>query len=894
MTSAERRRVESFGRPEDGIREATPWYHWGPYVAERAWGTVREDYSDDGDAWAHFPHDHARSRAYRWSEDGMAAVCDSEQRLCMGLALWNGRDPILKERMFGLANEEGNHGEDVKEYWWYLDAVPSHAWSRWRYHYPQAEFPYRDLIDTNAARDRTVGEYELLDTGVFDDDRYWVVEVDHAKAEPDDLIMCIRVTNAGPDAATLHVLPHLWFRNTWSWDHGAARRTLRATSDTTVEGDHPRVGPMTWSLQPGPDGAAPELLFCENETNTQRLYESEANGPWVKDGINDHVVDGAASVNPERVGSKAAAWYRLDVDPGATATVRVRLRPSSADGDPFADVDDVLARREAEADEFYDELLDGVDPEQATVARQAFAGMLCGKQFYNYDVRRWLAGDPTQPPPPPERRNGRNAAWRHVDARDLLSMPDPWEYPWFASWDLAFHTVPLAHLDPAFAKYQLLGLCREWFQHPNGAIPAYEWDFSDVNPPVLAWAALEVFDIDGRRDHAFLARLLPKLLANFAWWVNRQDPEGNNVFSGGFLGLDNISAVNRSILPADGTLEQSDGTAWMAFYALSLMQMSVILAREDEVWVDLAVKFVEHFTLIVDAMQAHDLWNDEDGFFYDVFRTVDGTDIPIPVRSMVGVLPLLAMIVVDLDVIGDGGMFHRRFQQYVERHHERGELSQWGEVVRTQAGADAFAIGLIPPGSTRRVLRRLFDPAEFLSPNGLRSLSKYHEAHPVHVDLAGVAATADYEPGESTTAMFGGNSNWRGPVWMPVNVLILRALQRHAAVLGGEATFEYPTGSDRVLDLDECVEDLRRRLIGLFLRGDDGRRPSDGPDDRFVHDPHWRDQITFSEYFHGDDGRGLGASHQTGWTGLVADLIVRPDPSTRRPASPSAPPRDGP
>ena len=886
MTSAERRRVETFGRPEDGIREATPWYHWGPYVAERAWGTVREDYSDDGDAWAHFPHDHARSRAYRWSEDGMAAVCDSEQRLCMGLALWNGRDPILKERMFGLANEEGNHGEDVKEYWWYLDAVPSHSWSRWRYHYPQAEFPYRDLIDTNAARGRDVGEYELLDTGVFDDDRYWVVEVDHAKADPDDLIMCIRVTNVGPDAATLHVLPHLWFRNTWSWDHGATRRTLRATSATAIEGDHPRVGPMTWSLDVGPDGAAPELLFCENETNTQRLYESVANGPHVKDGINDHVVDGATSVNPDRIGSKAAAWYRLDVEPGATATVRVRLRPSSTTGDPFADADDVLARRESEADEFYDELLDGVDAEQAAVARQAFAGMLCGKQFYNYDVRRWLAGDPTQPPPPPERRHGRNSAWRHVDARDLLSMPDPWEYPWFASWDLAFHTVPLAHLDPAFAKYQLLGLCREWFQHPNGAIPAYEWDFSDVNPPVLAWAALEVFEIDGRRDHAFLARLLPKLLANFAWWVNRQDPEGNNVFSGGFLGLDNISAVNRSILPADGTLEQSDGTAWMAFYALSLMQMSVILAREDDVWVDLAVKFVEHFTLIVDAMQAHDLWNDEDGFFYDVFRTADGTDIPIPVRSMVGVLPLLAMIVVDLDVIGDGGMFHRRFQQYLERHHERGELSQWGEVVRTHAGSDAFAIGLIPPGSTRRVLRRLFDPTEFLSPNGLRSLSKYHEEHPVHVDLAGVAASADYEPGESTTAMFGGNSNWRGPVWMPVNVLILRSLQRYASVLGSEATFEYPTGSDRVLDLDECVEDVRRRLIGLFLRGEDGRRPSDGPDARYVHDPNWRDQITFSEYFHGDDGRGLGASHQTGWTGLVADLIVRPDPSFRRPARP--------
>jgi hypothetical protein len=881
VTSVERTRVESFGHPEDGLRDATPWYHWGPYLSERQWGTVREDYSPDGQAWTYFPHDHARSRAYRWGEDGMAGVTDVEQRVCLALALWNGKDPILKERMFGLTGPEGNHGEDVKEYWWYVDALPSHAWLRWRYHYPQGEFPYDDLVAENGRRGFGDAEYELLDTGAFDDDRYWVVEVRHAKAEPDDLLMEVQVTNAGPETATLHVLPHLWFRNTWSWSTRESRPEMRATDPSTVALEHPWLGALTWSLDTGPDGSDAELLFCENETNALRLYGSEASGPYPKDGINDHVVGGAPSVNPDLVGSKVAGWYRLTVEPGATTTVRVRLRPAGSTGDPFSDFDAVMARRRAEADEFYDELLAGVAEAEAHVARQAFAGMIWGKQFYAYDVKRWLAGDQTQPLPPESRRGIRNSRWPHLDARDILSMPDPWEYPWFATWDLAFHAVTLAHVDPAFAKYQLLVLCREWFQHPNGALPAYEWNFDDVNPPVHAWAALEVFDIDGGRDRDFLARLLPKLLLNFTWWVNRQDAEGDHVFSGGFLGLDNISAIDRSNLPAKGRLEQSDGTSWMAFYSLSLLQMALDLAEEDPVWVDIAVKFVEHFALIVDAMHSQDLWDHEDGFFYDVFRTEDGVDIPIKVRSMVGVLPLLGTALIGPEVLEREGLLHKRFMQFVERFlDEEDRVTPRGDIVHGADG-DLLVVGVIPPLDARRVLTRVFDESEFLSPHGLRALSAYHRDHPVHVDLAGVQASVDYEPAESTTGMFGGNSNWRGPVWMPVNVLVLRALQRYASLLGERFTYEYPTGSGQIMDLDECAEDLRRRLVSLFLPAEDGHRPCYGGIARFRDDPHWADLVQFNEYFHGDNGAGLGATHQTGWTGLVADLIVRPDPFLR-------------
>ncbi|MBK9178695.1 MAG: glucosidase [Acidimicrobiales bacterium] len=878
MPSAERTRVESFGHPEDGLREATPWYHWGPYVSERAWGTVREDYSAHGSAWEYFPHDHARSRAYRWGEDGMAGVCDVEQRLCMALALWNGRDPILKERMFGLSGPEGNHGEDVKEYWWYLDALPSHAWLQWRYHYPQAEFPYADLVAESARRDQHQPEYELMDTGVFDDDRYWVVDVAHAKADPYDLLMEIRVTNAGPAPATLHVLPHLWFRNTWAWDPGRERPTLRGTGSDRVAVEHPRLGDLVWEVDRAPDGTAPSLLFCDNETNVRLLHGSDQSPAHPKDGINDHVVSGAPTVDPDGTGTKCAAWYRLEAGPGETLVVRVRLRPPSPTA-PFGErFDEVLADRRKEADEFYAEVIpDGVSDDERLVARQAFAGMIWGKQFYCYDVKRWLEGDPTQPPSPPERRSGRNTAWAHMDARDILSMPDPWEYPWFAAWDLAFHTIALAHVDPAFAKYQLIALCREWFQHPNGALPAYEWEFGDVNPPVHAWAALHVWDVDGRRDHRFLARLLPKLLLNFTWWVNRIDPEGDHVFSGGFLGLDNISAIDRSHLPVGGRLEQADGTSWMAFYALTLLQMAKYLAETDDAWTDVEIKFIEHFVLIVDAMHSEGLWDDDDGFFYDVFHTDDGRQIPIRVRSLVGVLPLLATVVLGPDVLGPIGTLRKRFARYLDRFDPETMVTGRGRVVASPDG-QVLVVGVIPPGDGRRVLTRVFDPDEFLSPHGLRGLSRYHADHPASADLAGTIVSVDYEPAESTTRMFGGNSNWRGPVWMPTNYLILRSLQRNARALGHDALFEYPTGSGQELELADCAEDLRRRLVSLFLRGPDGRRPCHGWVDKLQHDPRWRDNIFFNEYFHGDDGAGLGAMHQTGWTGLVADLICRPDP----------------
>ncbi len=880
MSSKERERVSSFGHPEDGLYEATPWYRWGPYLSERAWGTVREDYSSGGSAWDYFPHDHARSRAYRWGEDGMAGVSDVGQNLCMALALWNGRDPILKERMFGVTGPQGNHGEDAKDYWWFLDAVPSHAWLRWRYHYPQAEFPYAALVDENGRRDHGQPEYELLDTGVFDDDRYWVVDVVHAKADPHDLLMEISVTNAGPEESTLHVLPHLWFRNTWSWDAGVERPTLRGLGPRTVAVAHPRFGELTWELDSDPGGAAPDLLFCDNDTNLRRLYESQDSPAYPKDGINDHVVSGAATVNPDGLGTKAAGWYRLTVAPGATQVVRVRLRkpsPQPAFGKRF---DKVLTQRMAEADDFYREVIpDAVDDDARLVARQAFAGMIWGKQFYCYDVKRWLDGDPTQPAPPPERRHGRNAGWLNVDARDILSMPDPWEYPWFAAWDLAFHTIALAHLDPAFAKYQLLAMCREWFQNPNGALPAYEWEFGDANPPVHAWAALHVWDIDGRRDTDFLARLLPKLLMNFTWWVNQMDPEGDHLFGGGFLGLDNISAIDRSNLPRGGRLEQADGTSWMAYYCLTLLEMARILAEKVDAWTDIEVKFIEHFVLIVDAMQSKGLWDEEDGFFYDVFHTSDGTEIPIKVRSMVGVLPLMGMVPLGPRLLGILATLQKRFAGFLGQEGVTASDRGRGRVFPVP-GTDTLAIGVVPPGASRRVLTRLFDESEFLSPYGLRALSKYHEENPLWVDIGGSYVSVDYEPGESRTGMFGGNSNWRGPVWMPVNYLLLRNLQRYARALGDGVEIEYPTGSGENATLGACAEDLRARLISLFLRGADGRRPCHGWVHKVQEDARWRDNITFNEYFHGDNGAGLGASHQTGWTGLVADLICRPDPFT--------------
>jgi len=640
--SAERNRVETFGHLENGLRQAGDWYHWGPYLSERQWGTVREDYSADGTAWEYLPHDHARSRAYRWGEDGLAGFSDVEGRLCLSLALWNGRDPILKERIFGLTGNQGNHGEDAKEYWWYLDAVPSHAWNRWRYHYPQRAFPYDDLVAENARRGKQDPEYELLDTGVFDEDRYWIVEVDYAKGDAHDVLMTVRVTNAGPDAERLHVLPTAWYRNTWAWGDGEERPEIRSGGAARVVTTHPFLG----ELELCADGT-PTTLFCDNETNEERLFGASSASPTPKDGINDHVVEGADSV-AAGAGTKTAFWYVLDVAPGATATVRVRLRPAVRGGNPWEDFDAIAARRLDEANEFYEELTPSeASADEALVLRQSLAGMLWSKQLYAYDVARWLDGDPTQPTPPASRLTGRNSRWRTFDALDIMSMPDKWEYPWFAAWDLAFHTVALARVDPAFAKYQLILLCREWFQHPNGALAAYEWSFDDVNPPVQAWAALEVFAIDGARDTAFLERIFDKLLVNFTWWVNREDKDGSNVFEGGFLGLDNIGPIDRSHLPAGWFLEQSDGTGWMGFYALSMAAIASILTARGRPTTDLVLKFLEHFALISDALESQGLWDEADDFFYDQLRLPDGTIVPVKVRSIVGILPLLGVAAID-------------------------------------------------------------------------------------------------------------------------------------------------------------------------------------------------------------------------------------------------------
>ena len=897
---AERDRVAGFGRLEDGLRQAGDWYLWGPYVSERQWGTVREDYSADGEAWDYLPHDHARSRAYRWGEDGLAGFCDIEQRLCLGLALWNGRDPILKERAFGLTGAQGNHGEDVKEYWWYLDALPSHAWNRWRYHYPQAAFPYEDLISQNAARGRLQPEYELIDTGVFDVSRYWIVEVHYAKSDPGDLLMAISVTNAGPEPATLHVLPTAWFRNTWSWDGDAPRPVLMAAGPASVAIEHPFLGPLELIAGRGQGDAVPVSLFCENETNTRRLFGTEPVTPYPKDGINDHVVSGAATVNPAGQGTKCAFWYQVTVAPGATAELRLRLRPSggpaseapaagaatggtATGGTDAGDAlgpgfDGVMAARRAEADEFYAGLTpDGATADEAMVMRQAFAGMLWCKQMYYYDVARWLDGDPAQPPPPAGRAAGRNSRWRHFDAFDIMSMPDKWEYPWFAAWDLAFHCVALAHVDPAFAKYQMILLCREWFQHPGGALPAYDWDFGDVNPPVQAWAALEVFAVDGGRDIDFLSRVFDKLLVNFTWWVNREDAEGNNLFEGGFLGLDNIGPIDRSHLPVGGVLEQSDATGWMGFFSMAMASIAVVLHRSGQrPALDLVLKFLEHFAAIRDALDGQGLWDDADSLYYDRLVTPAGDAVPVRVRSIACMIPALAVGVIDETMLRRSLVLGKQFAGLLQ-NREAGDpagLAARG-LLRGAPGEQRLLLSLVGRERLGPMLSRLFDEAEFLSAHGLRALSAYHRDHPYQIDVEGYRATIDYEPAESTTPMFGGNSNWRGPVWFPLNYLVISVLERYHRFFGGELTIEYPARSGRQVTLDLVANDLRDRLISIFTRGPDGRRACFGGTGLLQDDPAWRDNLIFSEYFDGDDGAGLGASHQTGWTGLIADVIRR-------------------
>jgi hypothetical protein len=885
---AESDRVAGFGRLEDGLRQAGDWYRWGPYVSERQWGTVREDYSPDGEAWDYLPHDHARSRAYRWGEDGLAGFSDIEQRLCLGLALWNGQDPILKERPFGLTSTQGNHGEDVKEYWWYLDAVPSHVWNRWRYHYPQRQFPYEELINGNAARNRQQPEYELIDTGVFDDDRYWITEVCYAKAGPDDILMTIEVTNAGPDEAELHVLPTAWFRNTWSWTSGADKPELVAAparaGAARVTLTHPFVGEMELLAAAGPGGVVPQTLCCENETNIARLFGAEPLTAYPKDGINDHVITGAATVNPAGRGTKCAFWYRLSVAGGATARLQLRLRPVShgspvSDDAPLgAEFAAVVSQRRAEADEFYAELTPATaTADEALVMRQAFAGMLWSKQLYYYDVTRWLDGDPTQPTPPAQRLTGRNCRWRTFDAFDIMSMPDKWEYPWFAAWDLSFHCVALAHVDPAFAKYQLILLCREWFQHPGGALPAYEWDFGDVNPPVQAWAALEIFSVDGGRDLHFLSRIFDKLLVNFTWWVNREDAEGNNLFEGGFLGLDNIGPIDRSHLPVGGILEQADATGWMAFYAMAMATIGEILHRTGQrPGTDVVLKFLEHFAAIKQALDDRGLWDETDGLYYDRLITSSGQEVSLKVRSIVAILPTLAMSVVDQSTIDLALVVGKRFAALLAEQNmpDFATMADSG-LLRGAPGNQRLLLSLVGPDRLRRLLSVLLDEAEFLSPHGLRALSARHRDHPYTIDVDGYQASIDYEPAESTTPLFGGNSNWRGPVWFPVNYLLVSTLERYHLFFGDEFTVEYPAGSGRQRTLGEVAADIQDRLISIFIPDVDGRRPCFGEVALLRDDPAWRDNVIFSEYFHGDTGAGLGASHQTGWTGVVADMIRR-------------------
>jgi hypothetical protein len=858
------------------MADSAPWRRWGPYLAERAWATVREDYSADGSAWEFFPYEHARSRAYRWNEDGLAGVCDLDQYLCLAFAFWNERDPTLKERIFGLTGPQGNHGEDAKEYWWYVDNTPSHSYMAWRYAYPQAAFPYGSLVEENARRDHRDPEFELLDTGIFDEDRYWDILIEHAKAAPQDLCIRVEVRNAGPDEATLHVLPTVWFRNTWSWGDGGIRPLL-LTAMGSIEAEHPALERMVLT-----GSGRPELLFCENETNAERLFGVPSPTPYAKDGINDHVVRGAPTVNPAGTGTKAALHHMITVPAGGT--VEIRLRFSDGERDLGASWEHALTLRHAEANDFHRDLAPNIPPEHAMLLRQAIAGMLWTKQFYHYDVERWLAGDPGQPAPPPERLHGRNAGWTHLNNHNVLSMPDTWEYPWYAAWDLAFHCITLAHVDPAFAKHQLLLLCREWYMHPNGHLPAYEWSFGDVNPPVQAWAAIRVFQIDGSRDLEFLERIFHKLTLNFTWWVNRKDSEGNNVFEGGFLGLDNIGPFDRSaMLPQGVQLEQSDGTAWMAMFALNMLVMSLILATHDDTYEDMAIKFFEHFCYIASAMNDQGLWDEDDGFYHDVLHAPGAEgDIPLLVRSVVGMIPLAATTTLAPETLGLVPEFARRLRWFVEHKPKYTAV-----VAHDDLGDDRIArlLSVVSPERLRRILDRVLSPEEFLSDHGLRALSRHHLEHPFRLEARGQVFTVDYEPAESTSGLFGGNSNWRGPIWFPTNHLVIESIRRFHRYLGDGFTVEHPTGSGQQRTLGEVADDLSRRLIGLFLDDADGRRPSFGLYEKFQREPAWHDRLQFFEYFHGDTGMGLGASHQTGWTGLVADLIITlANPGANEPA----------
>jgi hypothetical protein len=896
-------------RLEENRTRKKYWKRWGPYLSERQWGTVREDYSPGGTAWEYLPHDHARSRAYRWGEDGIAGISDRHQFICFALALWNGRDPILKERLFGLTGNEGNHGEDVKEYYFYLDSTPTHSYLRMLYKYPQREFPYARLVEENRRRGRSAPEFELLDTGAFAEDRYFDVFVEYAKADEEDILIQITAVNRGPEAARLHLLPTLWFRNTWSWGSDLRRPLVRASTNlpgiACAELQHWQYG-KRWLLCNG----KPQLLFTENETNNARLFNGRNRSPYVKDAFHEYLIHGKEdAVNPAQAGTKMAAWYPLELGAGQSATVKLRLTdieplagmspdlpiigtitapahkergegvPGTNDfGEGF---DALIAARKKDADEFYaTRIPKDLSADARSVMRQAYAGLLWTKQFYYYDVRTWLEGDPAGPKPPSQRLHGRNKDWTHLYNEDIISMPDKWEYPWYAAWDLAFHCIPMAIVDPDFAKEQLILLLREWYMHPNGQLPAYEWAFGDVNPPVHAWAAWRVYKIERRirgvADRAFLERVFHKLLLNFTWWVNRKDPDGANIFQGGFLGLDNIGVFDRSApLPTGGHLEQSDGTSWMGMYCLNMLAIALELAKDDPAYEDVASKFFEHFVYIARAMNdvgstGVSLWDEEDGFYYDLLHLPSGEEHYLKVRSMVGLIPLFAVETLEPEIVDRLPGFKRRMQWFIDNHPD---VPEHIEMTQRSARGVRRLLSLVNRKQLKRVLARMLDETEFLSPHGVRALSRYHLDHPYEVQVNGEVNRVDYEPAESTTGLFGGNSNWRGPVWMPVNFLLIESLQKFHHYYGEDFKVPCPSRSRNECDLWEVSAELSRRLVRIFLRGKDGRRPVAGGLEIFQSDPHWRDLILFHEYFHGDNGAGLGANHQTGWTGLVAKLL---------------------
>ncbi len=862
------------------------WKNWGPYLSERAWGTVREDYSAHGSAWDFFPHDHARSRAYRWNEDGIAGICDKNQHLCFSVSFWNGTDPILKERIFGLTGSEGNHGEDVKEYYFYVDSTPTHSYMKYLYKYSQSEFPYSEILEKNQAAGKLNAEFELLDTGIFNDNEYFDCFIEYAKDDTDDILIKITIANRGSETAKINGLPTIWFRNNWSWgnaDSNSKIPNLVGNDENTIETGDYRLFCEN----------ADELLFCENNTNKQKLFGAENETEFVKDGINNYIVNGdKSSVNPAKQGTKAAANYLLELQGGEERTVRFRLKsePSAvADGlssgnkltkvgtqNAFKDFDKIFKLRKKEADDFYGEIIpSSLSADAKNVMRQAFAGMLWSKQFYHYDVNQWLEGDSNQPKPPAERKKGRNNEWRHLNNADVISMPDKWEYPWYAAWDLAFHCIPLALVDAEFAKEQLILMLREWYMHPNGQIPAYEWAYGDVNPPVHAWAALRVYQIDkkqtGKGDKKFLARIFQKLMLNFTWWVNRKDAEGMNVFEGGFLGLDNIGVFDRSQpLPTGGKLAQSDGTSWMAMYCLNLLAIALELAVTDDSYEDVATKFWEHFVYIADAMnnfgqEGISLWSEDDGFYYDVLHLHGERNMPLKVRSMVGLIPLFAVTTIDSETLNALLDFKQRFEWFIKN---RPNLT-----ANVEKKGDRQLLSIAYRERLERVLKVMLDENEFLSPYGIRALSRFHKDNPYVLIVNGTEHRVDYEPAESSSGLFGGNSNWRGPIWFPVNYLLIESLQKFHHFYGDDLKVECPTGSGNMLNLWEVSQELSRRLSQIFLKNEFGLRPVYGDLEKFQTDENWRDLILFHEYFHGDNGSGVGASHQTGWTGLVAKLL---------------------